>query len=87
MLGLCIATGDDPEADVKTDEGMAEEQLESVPSIVVNRNTKASTRVNAPDLICSSCGVKITEKVMSFSKSRYGRALCMDCQKHAAKSA
>ncbi len=87
MLGLCIATGDDPEADVKTDEGMADEQLESVPTLVVNRNPKASTGVKTPGLICSSCGVKISEKVMSFSKSRYGRALCMDCQKHAAKSA
>lgn len=30
---------------------------------------------------CEGCSVKISEKVTSFSMSRFGKALCMDCQK------
>ena len=30
---------------------------------------------------CADCTVEITEKVSSFSMSKYGRPLCMDCQK------
>lgn len=34
------------------------------------------------DLICSDCGVMISEKVSSFSKNKFGKPLCMDCQKN-----
>ena len=74
MLSLCIATGDDPEADSATDENM-----ESV--------TKPEVKPVANKVGCESCGNKITDKVKAFSLQRYGKALCMDCQKEYAKVA
>lgn len=80
MLSLAISTGDDPEADRRTDEGMAAE--------TVAKSEKPRTRMTGRPRgkvetlpACSDCGAAITEKVMQFSVSRYGRALCMDCQK------
>jgi len=32
-------------------------------------------------LICEECKVKITEKVHDFSTRKYGKPLCMKCQK------
>ena len=32
-------------------------------------------------LICESCGKAITQKVASYSQSKLGKMLCMDCQK------
>lgn len=74
MLSLCIATGDDPEADSTTDENM-----ESV--------TKPEVKPVVNKVGCESCGAKITDKVKSFSLQRYGKALCMECQKEFAKVA
>lgn len=31
-------------------------------------------------IVCSKCGKAITQKVASYSQSKYGVALCMDCQ-------
>ncbi len=31
---------------------------------------------------CADCGKGITEKIHSFSMSKYGKPLCMDCQKN-----
>lgn len=74
MLSLCIATGDDPEADSTTDENM-----ESV--------TKPEVKPVVNKVGCESCGAKITDKVKAFSLQRYGKALCMECQKEFAKVA
>ncbi len=38
-------------------------------------------------LVCEACGEKITQKVASYSESKYGRRLCMNCQKAASKGA
>lgn len=32
---------------------------------------------------CSVCGAKISAKVRDYSAKKFGRALCMDCQKNA----
>ena len=37
------------------------------------------------ELVCESCGKGITEKVGMFSTSKYGKKLCMDCQKKEVK--
>ena len=74
MLSLCIATGDDPEADSATDENM-------------DNATKSEVKPMVNKVGCESCGTKITEKVKAFSLQRYGKALCMDCQKEFAKVA
>lgn len=80
MLSLAVSTGDDPEADRRTDEGMAAEAVAGV--ISPRTRTVRHSRSKAESLpACSDCGVPITEKVMQFSVSHYGRPLCMDCQK------
>lgn len=82
MLSLCISTGDDPEADSRTDESsfakgnstfLSHEHEDSVPDFGNIPNMHLDT--------CSVCGRKISPKVKKFSESRYGKALCMDCQK------
>ena len=82
LLSFAISTGDDPEADCHTDEITAapgkktapRHQMQSVPN-----RTRQPTR----QPVCSVCGTVITEKVLQFSKDKYGRALCMDCQRNA----
>jgi hypothetical protein len=76
MLSLAIATGDDPEADTETD----------------IRNAPVFQPINKPhvpdegDIVCSDCGAQITKGVLKVSVSKYGRPLCMKCQRsqHAA---
>ena len=74
LLSMCVATGDDPEADVATDANM-----ESV--------TKPEIKPVVNKVGCESCGAKISDKVKAFSVQRYGKALCMDCQKEYTKVA
>ena len=71
LLSLAIATGDDPEADTATDESTA-------------------TTVKNPaqsNLICHDCGTEISQKVADYSKTKFGKFLCFNCQKTAQKVA
>jgi hypothetical protein len=68
MLSLAISTSDDPEADSKTDEGAY--AAEPVKGFGAKDN-----------FTCSDCGAKVTVGVMSVSQNKYGRPLCMKCQK------
>lgn len=86
LLSMAISTGDDPEADTKTDENsFAEPQRNSAP--------KTSPAANpTPDdgeevAVCSGCGKEISDKVFSYSMARYKRPLCMECQKKHSKTA
>lgn len=38
-------------------------------------------------IVCADCGAPITQKVASYSQSKYGRPLCMECQKNPNKPA
>ena len=82
MLSLAIATGDDPEADEKTDESM------SVAKPDVSLKSKIESKAeNTPPMPkggyrCYDCGAKITDKVAEFSFQKYGKCLCMECQKN-----
>ena len=38
---------------------------------------------DASGLVCSDCGAAVTQKVASYSQGKYGRILCMNCQKGA----
>ena len=86
LLSMAISTGDDPEADTKTDENsFAEPQRNSTPKPSPATNT-------VPDhdeeiAVCSGCGKEISDKVFSYSMARYKRPLCMDCQKKHSKTA
>lgn len=83
LLSLNISTGDDPEADLHTDQNFSNE----------NQTTHATqTSYKAPfppgnQASCAECGSNISEKVRRFSESRYGRPLCMHCQQKATESA
>lgn len=82
MLSLSISTGDDPEADRRTDEhtNMGESRKEKQPNVKENILSGKAIR-GVP--VCSDCGIQITEKVQRFSEGRYGRPLCMKCQRVA----
>ena len=89
MLSLCIATGDDPEADGKTDEvTCTESQNSSKPNASSKPKSAPKKTASESIAICAGCGEEITsEKVVQFSVSRFGQPLCMDCQKKANKVA
>ena len=70
LNSLAIATNDDPEADSHTDDVM---QPKSKPTPTKNNATTALT--------CHDCGSSISQKVADYSKSKFGRVLCMNCQR------
>ena len=70
LLSLAIATGDDPETDTATDESTA---TPTAPATVKNPARNA--------LICHDCGADISQKVADYSKSKFGKFLCFNCQK------
>lgn len=84
MMSLCIATGDDPEADTKTDENSS---IGNKSSKIVNNVKKIST-IRKSITVCANCGEEITsDRVVQFSMARYNKPLCMDCQKQMIKTA
>ena len=86
LLSMAISTGDDPEADTKTDENsFAEPQRNSTPKPSPANNIVLNDGENVA--VCSGCGKEISDKVFSYSMARYKRPLCMDCQKKHGKVA
>ena len=83
MMSLCIATGDDPEADSKTDEA-AMGKATAQKQVAKQKGSQGNQEMK---LICDCCGANISEKVMQYSMKNFGRALCMDCQKQTAQAA
>ena len=84
MMSLCIATGDDPEADTKTDENSS---IGNKGYKIVNNVKKIST-IRKSITVCANCGEEITsDRVVQFSMARYNKPLCMDCQKQMIKTA
>ena len=88
MLSLCIATGDDPEADAGTDErnyGEPQYQQQYPRQAARKTNPPAAGQDNGNGetngAICVACGREITPKVLQYSLARYKRPLCMECQK------
>lgn len=43
-----------------------------------------SGKAEESGLACEDCGVVVTQKVASYAQGRFGRILCMSCQKKAA---
>ena len=88
MLSLCIATGDDPEADGKTDEATCTDSQNMKPAASSKPKSASKKTAGEGVAICAGCGEEITsEKVVQFSVNRFGQPLCMDCQKKASKVA
>ena len=86
MASLAIATGDDPEADSKTDEATTYSQKSSGTTSVppVTKSSTPKARV-ATKLVCHDCGSAISQKVADYSQGKFGKFLCYDCQ-HAQRS-
>lgn len=91
MLSFCIATGDDPEADVKTDENNyleAQSVLIKQKAAVNKAKVKAKPSQIDNEITCAGCGEVIaSDRVIEYSVAKFGHPLCMNCQKQAAKAA
>lgn len=79
LLSMAISTGDDPEADSKTDEA----SQKTVPIRKIKTTAKVK-QTATPEIACSDCGIEISEKVCEYSAEKYGKALCMTCQRKQA---
>ena len=82
MASLAIATGDDPEADSKTDDAMTTynpKPAVSAPPTTPSKSSAPRTRT-ATKLVCHDCGSAISQKVADYSQSKFGKFLCYDCQ-------
>lgn len=83
MLSLAISTGDDPEADTLTNE-LATIETESVkPSRSQQNSMKPVSVRKGKSLRCADCGTTISDKVWKYSAKKYGRPLCIRCQRNA----
>ena len=80
LLSFAISTGDDPEADFHTDSVMSANQNST------QYNSGKRTK-SAENLACSDCGAFISQKVADYSKSKFGKCLCYDCQQSLRKVA
>ena len=75
LMSLSIATGDDPEIDITTD-------IRNSPPLTPISKLHVQ---DEGDIVCSDCGSQLTKGVLKVSVSKYGRPLCMKCQRlHAA---
>ncbi|WP_077369686.1 ERF family protein [Anaerosalibacter sp. Marseille-P3206] len=72
-LNGLFAIDDTKDSDYTNTHGKAKDK----PSKPVN-NPKTDGEVK---LYCSSCGTVINQNVASYSKQKFGRVLCMNCQK------
>ena len=70
--GLCLAMSDDPESDTNITYQPPPRQPEP----------KTPANVSAIADKCANCGKGITQKVADFSTKKFGKPLCMDCQKN-----
>lgn len=95
MLSLAIATGDDPESDEKTDESMnPAKKSVPVPKLQDSTNPVNPIKTNSVSVkkdqmprggySCYDCGIKINERVADYSYQKFGKYLCMECQKNNA---
>lgn len=86
-LGLYIYAGED------LPEGEEEEKPKKVIAQKLNSEQEYNNEIDAmaaeesTSYTCSDCGTTITRTVASFSANKFGKHLCMKCQKNASKSA
>lgn len=85
LLTLAVSTGDDPEADNRTDEGMQFPVKNAAHHVAARTISKGIGKNNGSQ--CADCGTAISDKVHSFSMKRFGLPLCMECQHKHNQSA
>lgn len=73
--GLCIAMANDPETDSGTS-AYQPARHNSQP-----RQSQPSKQNSVAEYKCSRCGAPITPNVLDFSVKKFGKPLCIDCQK------
>ena len=74
LMSLAISSGDDPEFDVEVDKRNA-------PQVAATPVSKPNIQDDG-DPVCIDCGAPLTKGVLRVSVSKYGKPLCMKCQKH-----
>lgn len=80
LKGYKISTGDDP------DQNASEETHYTSKSKASYTDPRTEGYDFAPDIYvpkCAACGVEIAEKVHDYSAKKFGKPLCMSCQKKA----
>lgn len=94
MLTLNISTGDDPEADAKTDEHTlastgSNATCQTTPNEVKRspHPSRQGANTTGKAHVCADCGARISDKVAAYSKQQFGCELCMRCQHEARESA
>ena len=81
LASLAIATGDDPEADSKTDEATTYSQKSSGTASIPTATKSSTPKTRTPTkLVCHDCGSVISQKVADYSQAKFGKYLCYDCQ-------
>lgn len=84
MMSLCIATGDDPEADRNTDENTGSTKQKTNNKGVSGKLAASKEAV----AVCVGCGDSITsQRVLEYSINKFNQPLCMDCQKRVGQAA
>lgn len=53
------------------------------PAKVITYPAQGNAESSGDKRVCAGCGAEVSEKVYSYSKSRFGRPLCFNCQKAA----
>lgn len=76
LLSMAISTGDDPEADTKTDEAG---QLPASKAKISKGKTAKTNEYS-----CDNCAIEISSKVHDYSIENYGQPLCLSCQRKQA---
>lgn len=84
LLSMAISTGDDPESDAKTDESMEKSDTKIQNNKITVTQTKRNNSSQLENYsICSECGISVTPKVIQYSEAKYGKVLCVECQRKA----
>lgn len=88
LNSLAIATGDDPEADSKTDEAMSDNSKQATDSVPSAKNSDSNPRTRSETkLTCHDCGASISQKVADYSQAKFGKYLCYECQRSQQNAA
>lgn len=85
ILGVAWDTDDDGQASSHAIVSTTERKAE--PPTPINQTKPAFPDENTGPqfLMCQECTIEISQKVHDYSVQKFGRALCMKCQKAAAK--
>ena len=85
ILGVAWDTDDDGQASSHAIVSTTERKAE--PPTPINQTKPAFPDENTGSqfLMCQECTVEISQKVHDYSVQKFGRPLCMNCQKAAAK--